>query len=73
MAYRSGHIERRLRALAAGLGVLTLAACATVPREAAEAPAAREQVQILALNDFHGNLEVPAVYVVVPAGPSRLP
>ena len=68
MAYRSGHIERRLRALAAGLGVLTLAACATVPREAAEAPAAREQVQILALNDFHGNLEVPAGTTTYTAG-----
>ena len=40
-------------------GVLALAACATVPREAA-APAAAETIQILALNDFHGNIETPA-------------
>ena len=40
-------------------GVLALAACATVPREAA-APAAAETIQILALNDFHGNIEPPA-------------
>ena len=46
-----------LRAAAAGFALAALAACATVPHDPAGAP---EAVQILALNDFHGNLEVPA-------------
>ena len=46
-----------------------LAACATVPRT----PAGPVEVQILAINDFHGNLEppmltVPAADGAVPAG-----
>jgi 5'-nucleotidase len=45
-----------LRAGAVGLALIGLSACATV----LQAPAAPETVQILALNDFHGNLEVPA-------------
>src|SRR5262245_35889935 len=49
----------RLRAFAASaLAGLTLAACATV--QTAERPAAVETIQILGLNDFHGNLEPPA-------------
>ena len=48
-----------LRAALAALGLTALAACATVPREAA-APNAAETIQILALNDFHGNIETPA-------------
>lgn len=42
-----------LGVLAAGL----LSACATVPTERS---AAAERIQILAINDFHGNLEAPA-------------
>ncbi len=50
---------QRLRALAASaFATLTLAACATVP--APEHSAAVETVQILGLNDFHGNIEPPA-------------
>ena len=48
-----------LRAALAALGLTALAACATVPREAA-APNAAETIQILALNDFPGNIETPA-------------
>ncbi len=43
------------RAALALPGLALLAACATVPPPAA----APEQVQILALNDFHGNIEPP--------------
>jgi 5'-nucleotidase len=50
MIVRKGRIA--LAVLAAG----TLSACAAVP---AAPSAAIEQVQILAINDFHGNLEAP--------------
>ncbi|HEY6814478.1 MAG TPA: bifunctional metallophosphatase/5'-nucleotidase [Croceibacterium sp.] len=51
---------RRLRTLAAStFAALTLAACATVPAETAERPTAPETIQILGLNDFHGNIEPP--------------
>jgi len=53
------------RRAAAALGLLALSACATVPRETAPQP---EAVQILALNDFHGNLEVPAGTTLYMAG-----
>ena len=58
---------------AAGL-VLFLAACATTPRQVAQpVPQGPVEVQILAINDFHGNLEppkltVPAANGAVPAG-----
>lgn len=42
-------------ALTAAIACL-LAGCATVPAPTAQAPV---EVQVLALNDFHGNLEVP--------------
>src|SRR6478735_6857055 len=46
-----------------GLAGLSLAAflssCATVPPQAPSA-AASEDIQILAINDLHGNIEVPA-------------
>ena len=42
--------------IAALLAGLSLSACATVPADNAAAPVA---VQILAINDFHGNLETP--------------
>jgi len=51
-------------------GMTILGACATVPQVEAPAPV---EVQILAINDFHGNLEppnltVPAADASVPAG-----
>ena len=51
---------------------LTLAACATTP-SSVQRPAGPVEVQILAINDFHGNLEppnltVPAADGAVPAG-----
>ncbi len=49
-----------IRALATGGSALALAACATVP--SAPGPVGNGKtvdVQILALNDFHGNLEAP--------------
>ena len=52
-----------------------LAACATSPQQIAQPPssAGPVEVQILAINDFHGNLEppkltVPAADGAVPAG-----
>ena len=57
------------RVLIALTAMLPLTACATVPRQAA----APVEVQILAFNDFHGNLEPPGLTIVaadgeVPAG-----
>jgi 5'-nucleotidase len=60
----------------AGLApLLFLAACATSPNQVTESvsPAGPVEVQILAINDFHGNLEppnltVPAADALVPAG-----
>jgi 5'-nucleotidase len=46
-----------IRRVAAALAALSLAACATVP--APRTAAAPIEVQILAFNDFHGNLEPP--------------
>jgi 5'-nucleotidase len=51
-------------------GMTILGACATVPQVEAPAPV---EVQILAINDFHGNIEppnltVPAADASVPAG-----
>ena len=58
-----------MRRLSVFLLSLAIAACATVPRQ----PAGPVEVQILAINDFHGNLEppkltVPAADGAVPAG-----
>lgn len=49
---------RGLRAVAVALGLIGLAACASVadPQRAVSA----ETIQILGLNDFHGNLEPPS-------------
>ncbi len=58
---------------AAGLAIF-LAGCATTPRQVAQpVPQGPVEVQILAINDFHGNLEppklkVPAADGAVPAG-----
>ena len=61
-----------MKRFAALAPLLFLAACATTPRSApiAQGPV---EVQILAINDFHGNLEppnltVPAADGAVPAG-----
>jgi 5'-nucleotidase len=60
---------RRLRAFAASLvAALTLGACATVPAETARGPAAPETIQILGLNDFHGNIEPPGAVTWSVAG-----
>lgn len=48
-----------LRRLAAAAAVLWLSACAVQPPPSAVAPAQPIDVQILAFNDFHGNLETP--------------
>jgi 5'-nucleotidase len=56
-----------LRPLLATLGLALLAACATVPPQST----GPEQVQILALNDFHGNIETPASPVTFAAGTER--
>ena len=58
-----------MRRCSVALLSVALAACATVPR----APSGPVEVQILAINDFHGNLEppkltVPAADGAVPAG-----
>ena len=47
-----------LRQLAV-LPLVLLAACSTTPRAVAPVPPAPIEVQILAFNDFHGNLETP--------------
>ncbi len=65
------HAPRRLRAAAMGLGLLALAACATVPPQTVAVPAP-EAVQILAINDFHGSLEVPAATTSYTAGGQQL-
>lgn len=49
-----------MRRLFAFLPLVFVAACATTPRQDITANLPRE-VQILAINDFHGNLEPPAV------------
>ncbi len=65
MCTMKGRISRLLLLASSGL----LAACATVPRQAAAPVAAPAQVpaavpvQVLAINDFHGALEPPRVAV----------
>lgn len=49
---------------------LTLSACATVP--VAQKPVAPVEVQILAFNDFHGNLEQPAPVELTEADGSKV-
>ena len=58
---------RRISALAP---LFFLAACAVTPAEVPPAGVARGpvEVQILALNDFHGNLEPPSQTVPAEAG-----
>ena len=47
-----------LRWVPAFAGMTIIGGCATVPRPVATAPV---EVQILAINDFHGNLEPPGL------------
>jgi 5'-nucleotidase len=58
-----------IRRLAAALAALALSACATHVAPPAAAPVAQApvEVQILAFNDFHGNLETPAPVEVAEA------
>jgi 5'-nucleotidase len=50
----------QMRIEATLVSTLALAACATTPSSTAEAPApALVELQLLGLNDFHGNIEVP--------------
>lgn len=51
----------------AWLSVLALAGCATTPPPAAPLAQAPVEVQILAFNDFHGNLETPPAVEVTEA------
>ena len=60
-----------IRSLRAALSALLLSACAAqIPPPAAQVPAAPIEVQILAINDFHGNIETPsdAVSITQPDG-----
>jgi 5'-nucleotidase len=50
---------------AAALAALCVAACTTVPAERAAQPI---EVQLLAINDFHGNLETPPETVQIARG-----
>src|SRR6187200_2764939 len=67
------HVQHDGRIWFAGL-VTLLAGCATTPRQAVQpVPQGPVEVQILAINDFHGNLEppnltIPAADGAVPAG-----
>jgi 5'-nucleotidase len=56
-----------MRKLVAALAALTLGACATTSRLTAPVAHAPVEVQILAFNDFHGNLEPPAPVEVTEA------
>jgi 5'-nucleotidase len=55
-----GAIGAAVRFSAAALAALVLTGCATTPaRDVTPAPIAPIEIQILALNDFHGRLAVP--------------
>lgn len=61
-----------MRKFIAVTAALTLGACATTPRPAQPTARAQVEIQILAINDFHGNLEPPApVEVTEPDGTKR--
>ena len=57
-----------MRKLSAVVAALFVSACATQLPQPAAVPAAPVEVQILALNDFHGNLERPEAPVRVQLG-----
>lgn len=55
--------------VAAFAGMTMLGGCATTPRQVVQpAPQGPVEVQILAINDFHGNLEPPNLTVPAPDG-----
>jgi 5'-nucleotidase len=62
-----------IRQLAASSGFLALAACASLGPSSTTTGGAPVQVNLLAINDFHGNLEPPegGVNVFNPANPGR--
>lgn len=60
-----------LRKLAAAWAALWLSACAAQPHLAVVAPPQPVEVQILAFNDFHGNLETPPAVEVTEAGGTK--
>ena len=51
--------------LVATAAAFLAAACTTVPAPQPAAPAAPIEVQILAINDFHGNIETPPQPVAI--------
>ncbi len=59
-------MSRRLLAISSSLALLS--GCATVPRQAAPVASAPVEVQILGINDFHGNLEPPRSTIDVSLG-----
>ena len=66
-----------MRRLALFAFALPLAACATQPRPVDMSPKGAPppppfEVQILAFNDFHGNLEVPAPVEITEADGSKV-
>lgn len=56
-----------MRKFIAAVAALTLGACATTPRPAQPTAQAPVEIQILAFNDFHGNLEPPSPVEVTEA------
>ena len=61
MRLSSGVANSRSRVVAAAIfGALALAGCTTVERQSPASAPAAEAIQILGLNDFHGNIESPA-------------
>jgi 5'-nucleotidase len=54
-----------IRKLVATAAAFLAAACTTVPARQPAAPAAPIEVQILAINDFHGNIEIPPQPVAI--------
>ena len=61
-----------IRRLSAAFSALLLSACAAqVAPPVAQAPAAPIEVQILAINDFHGNIETPPDPVSI-SGPTAV-
>ena len=65
-------LHQPLRGASAALCLAGLAACATVPTEPVPGPTGPETVQILGLNDFHGNLAVPSGTTTYTAGGQQL-
>ena len=64
-------MRARLSVAAATIAALALAGCTTVPQQAAAPAAATETIQILGLNDFHGNIEPPFATTYFVAGVER--